>query len=329
MQRRDGPLPVKPVTAPPSTGPGTAVDSHFDDLLADSPRRRSPRARRRAPSRGEIVLLMLLCGFGLLALARALSLQPTLDARWGVTAADVVELVSSPLPELRGFAGVTLLNLVDDQGRALVADAELLNRMPRWTVGDAQRARQAEVQLQLHEMLRHGPLRLQFEGGREVRVQTAPRGLTGLGPLFWLLGAVAMALVAVAASVLRLHASPRNLPYALIGLAQAANLLLVAVETLPGLGLPAAYVSGYLRTVPPPGKARLEGADATHAWVDLWCGEADGWIGFDPTNALVVAEDHIILAIGRDYSDVAPIGGIVLGPGEQTIKVGVDVIPEA
>ena len=239
MQRRDGPLPVKPVTAPPSTEPRAAVDSNFDDLLADSQRRRTRRARRGAPRRGEIVLLMLLCGLGLLVLARALSLQPTLDARWRVTAPDVVELVSSPLPELRGFAGVTLLNLVDDQGRALVADAELLNRMPRWTVGDAQRARQAEVQLQLHEMLRHGPLTLQFEGGREVRVQTAPRGLTGLGPLFWLLGAVAMALVAVAASVLRLHASPRNLPYALIGLAQAANLLIVAIETLPGLGLPA------------------------------------------------------------------------------------------
>ena len=103
----------------------------------------------------------------------------------------------------------------------------------------------------------------------------------------------------------------------------------IMIAGLKGLGLPAAYVSGYLRTVPPPGKPRLEGADATHAWVDLWCGEAQGWVGFDPTNALVVAEDHIILAIGRDYADVAPIGGIVLGPGEQKIKVGVDVIPQA
>jgi transglutaminase-like putative cysteine protease len=102
----------------------------------------------------------------------------------------------------------------------------------------------------------------------------------------------------------------------------------IMIAGLKGLGMPAAYVSGYLRTVPPPGKPRLEGADATHAWVNLWCGEAVGWIGFDPTNALVVAEDHIILAIGRDYADVAPIGGVVLGPGEQKIKVGVDVIPQ-
>jgi transglutaminase-like putative cysteine protease len=92
--------------------------------------------------------------------------------------------------------------------------------------------------------------------------------------------------------------------------------------------LPAAYVSGYLRTIPPPGKPRLEGADATHAWVDLWCGNGLGWVGFDPTNALIVAGDHIVLAIGRDYADVAPMGGVVLGPGEQTIDVAVDVVPD-
>jgi transglutaminase-like putative cysteine protease len=102
----------------------------------------------------------------------------------------------------------------------------------------------------------------------------------------------------------------------------------IMIAGLKGLGLPAAYVSGYLRTVPPPGKPRLEGADATHAWVKLWCGPDAGWIGFDPTNALVVAGDHIELALGRDYADVAPIGGVVLGPGEQKIKVGVDVVPD-
>jgi transglutaminase-like putative cysteine protease len=95
-----------------------------------------------------------------------------------------------------------------------------------------------------------------------------------------------------------------------------------------GLGLPAAYVSGYLRTLPAPGKARLEGADATHAWVSLWCGQVQGWVGFDPTNALLVQDDHIVLASGRDYSDVAPIDGIILVPGVQTLKVEVDVIPQ-
>jgi transglutaminase-like putative cysteine protease len=98
---------------------------------------------------------------------------------------------------------------------------------------------------------------------------------------------------------------------------------------LRGLGLPAAYVSGYLRTRPPPGRPRLEGADATHAWVRLWCGETTGWVGFDPTNDLIVENDHIVLAIGRDYADVAPIDGIILAPGEQTLKVEVDVAPES
>lgn len=97
---------------------------------------------------------------------------------------------------------------------------------------------------------------------------------------------------------------------------------------LKGLGLPAAYVSGYLRTIPPPGRPRLEGADATHAWVAVWCGENRGWIGFDPTNAVMVENDHIVLAMGRDYSDIAPIDGVILAPGVQKLKVEVDVIPD-
>ncbi len=97
---------------------------------------------------------------------------------------------------------------------------------------------------------------------------------------------------------------------------------------LHGLGLPVRYVSGYLRTTPPPGRPRLAGTDATHAWVSLWCGEESGWIGFDPTNNIMVQDDHVVLASGRDYSDVAPIDGIILAPGKQTLKVEVDVIPQ-
>jgi transglutaminase-like putative cysteine protease len=96
---------------------------------------------------------------------------------------------------------------------------------------------------------------------------------------------------------------------------------------LRGLGLSAAYVSGYLRTVPPPGRPRLEGADATHAWVRLWCGEARGWIGFDPTNAIYAENDHVTLMVGRDAADTAPIEGVLLASGDQTLKVEVDVEP--
>jgi transglutaminase-like putative cysteine protease len=102
----------------------------------------------------------------------------------------------------------------------------------------------------------------------------------------------------------------------------------IMISGLRGLGLPAAYVSGYLRTVPRSGAARLEGADAMHAWVMVWCGNA-GWWGLDPTNALIASDDHVVLAIGRDYADAAPIGGVMLGSGQQRLNTAVDVIPVA
>ncbi|GJD59339.1 transglutaminase family protein [Methylobacterium dankookense] len=100
----------------------------------------------------------------------------------------------------------------------------------------------------------------------------------------------------------------------------------VMIAGLRGMGLPAAYVSGYLRTTPPPGRPRLRGADASHAWVAVWCGNA--WLGLDPTNDVAVRDDHIVVARGRDYGDVAPIDGIVAGSGRQKLKVEVDVIPD-
>lgn len=102
----------------------------------------------------------------------------------------------------------------------------------------------------------------------------------------------------------------------------------IMITGLRGLGVPTAYVSGYLRTIPPEGRPRLEGADATHAWIAVWCGEDTGWIGFDPTNDILAADDHIVLAKGRDYADVAPIDGVILAGGAQTLTVEVDVIPE-
>jgi transglutaminase-like putative cysteine protease len=101
----------------------------------------------------------------------------------------------------------------------------------------------------------------------------------------------------------------------------------IMISGLRGLGLPAAYVSGYLRTTPWNGAPRLEGSDAMHAWVSVWCGEDVGWFGLDPTNDVVAGDDHIVLAIGRDYSDVAPIDGVVFASGGQKLDVAVSVIP--
>jgi transglutaminase-like putative cysteine protease len=101
----------------------------------------------------------------------------------------------------------------------------------------------------------------------------------------------------------------------------------LAIAGLRALGIPAAYVSGFLRTLPPPGQARLEGADAMHAWVKVWLGEETGWVGFDPTNGVVTAADHVEVAIGRDYADVAPIGGVFITAGPQRSRHSVDVVP--
>jgi len=96
------------------------------------------------------------------------------------------------------------------------------------------------------------------------------------------------------------------------------------IACLRNLGLPARYVSGYIETVPPPGKERLVGADASHAWVAVYFPEI-GWVEFDPTNNLLPSYKHITVAVGRDYQDLAPIKGIVFSSGKQNLTVKVDV----
>lgn len=97
---------------------------------------------------------------------------------------------------------------------------------------------------------------------------------------------------------------------------------------LRSLGLAARYVSGYLLTEPPPGQPRLVGADASHAWLSVWCPRL-GWVDLDPTNDVLPSERHVTLAWGRDYGDVSPLRGVVLGGQEHTLHVGVSVTPAA
>ncbi len=101
----------------------------------------------------------------------------------------------------------------------------------------------------------------------------------------------------------------------------------IMISGLRSLGLPAAYVSGYLRTVQSPSEVKLAGADAMHAWVLAWCGVDAGWIGLDPTNGILAGNDHVVLAIGRDYADVAPMDGVVFASGGQRLEVSVSVTP--
>lgn len=98
----------------------------------------------------------------------------------------------------------------------------------------------------------------------------------------------------------------------------------LGIACLRSLGLPARYVSGYLRTHPPAGQPRRIGADASHAWFRVFC-PGLGWVDFDPTNNVQPAEEHILVAYGRDFDDVSPVAGILTGGGEHSVHVSVDV----
>jgi transglutaminase-like putative cysteine protease len=100
----------------------------------------------------------------------------------------------------------------------------------------------------------------------------------------------------------------------------------LGIACLRSLGLPARYVSGYLRTHPPAGQPRLVGADASHAWFAIFC-PGHGWVDFDPTNNVQPADEHITVAYGRDFGDVSPVAGILTGGGKHDVKVSVDVEP--
>lgn len=99
------------------------------------------------------------------------------------------------------------------------------------------------------------------------------------------------------------------------------------IACLRALGLPARYVSGYLRTSPPAGQVKRRGADQSHAWISCWLGAETGWVDFDPTNNLLVTDEHVTLAWGRDFQDVSPLRGIILGGGRHSLRVNVDLDP--
>ena len=137
----------------------------------------------------------------------------------------------------------------------------------------------------------------------------------------------------------QIHADLRYLPHSTTVATRAADALAqrsgvcqdfahVFIAACRSLGLAARYVSGYLLTRPPEGVTKLVGADASHAWAELWCPE-QGWLALDPTNAIPAGLDHVTLAWGRDYADVAPLRGVLRGGGVATLRVGVSVEPAA
>jgi transglutaminase-like putative cysteine protease len=99
------------------------------------------------------------------------------------------------------------------------------------------------------------------------------------------------------------------------------------VSGLRGIGIPARYTSGYIRTKPPPGQIKRKGADQSHAWVGCWLGPEHGWIDVDPTNGILIRDEHVLLGWGRDFADVSPVRGVILGGGDHSVRVSVDLEP--
>jgi len=237
MSRRDS----HPATNSGAPRHAASAAPDEDDLEVADSGRSAPASQgvrtRRGLRRGDLLALALIGGLCVALLVQALARSPFLDARWRAEGA-ALELASSPRPELAGQGGRHLQRIEGAGGAAIAVDSGLTHPSPRWSVDDAQRIRQERAQQQLAQMLGAGPVSLHFDDGTPVTLTPAPRGWRGVGVLFWLVVAAAMSLLFVTAAVLRAHPHARNLPFAVLSLCQAANLVWIGLETLPGLGLP-------------------------------------------------------------------------------------------
>jgi signal transduction histidine kinase len=227
---------LQPATEPPSAERG---ESTFDaSTLERSLAQRLPPARWIG---WRLRLLLLIALAGCIALGlfiRQLGEIPHLDVLWRVNAAGQLEFVSSGDPALQGLEGRQLLGIAGPDGQVMVLDALALQHASRWLVGDDQRERHASLQAQIGQLLDQPQVRLYFQDGTVAEAHPAARGARGLGAMFWLLAALALVLYVIAMAVVLARPSLRNVIYAAMALCQAGNLLFIAIELLPGLGLP-------------------------------------------------------------------------------------------
>lgn len=186
-----------------------------------------------------LVLATLLGCLGCFSLMRWLAASPHIDATFVPSPQDGLTLLASPLPALEPLAGRTLLAVSGADGRRVEVDAQLLQRSPRWQVDDAGRDRFVAQQERLAAVLAQGAATLEFSDGTRVPLRAPPRGWSGIGLLFWPLAAGALLLYLVGVVVMLARPQLRNLLFMVMALAQAANLFLIAVNLLRGLGLPA------------------------------------------------------------------------------------------
>ena len=235
---------MPPSAAPPSSpadnaelAPDSLIDSRWVDRALGADRRSPPRAR--ADRAGSLLLLGLLAAAAVLLWLRMLAAEPHLPTSWRAGAEGGIVLDASPLAALKPLVGQRAVALLLPDGQRLAPGPAWLNRAPRWIVDDAERAAHLALRDHLGTALQQrAPLTLVFAPDIAVALHPQPRGLGGLGALCWVLSATALALGLAAAVVLMATPGLAAALYAVMGLCQAGNLLLIGAELMPGIGLP-------------------------------------------------------------------------------------------
>jgi signal transduction histidine kinase len=220
----------------------TGADSVFDASTLERTLGQRLHPARWIGWRLRLLLAAALVGsVALFLLIRDLTATAHVDAVWRSNSLGQLELVASNDARLQALEGHQLLGIAGADGAVLVVDALALQRSPRWLIDDAQRARHAQLQDRLAQLFSQPEVRLFFRDGSMVEMKPRPRGVGGLGTLFWLLSALALVLYLIGMVVVLARPSVRNLIYALMALCQCGNLLFIAVEAAPGIGMPAGF----------------------------------------------------------------------------------------
>jgi len=223
------------------SGAPAAADSTFDANALERALGRPLQPVRWMGARLRLLVVLALLGcVGLFLLIRLLAQGPQIDAQWRSNVQGQLELVSSAEPRLRGFEGKAVLGLEID-GRVEPMPALVLQRSPRWLVDDAERARLVTLQERFGRALEQRQLRIVFTDGTVAELTPHPRGVAGLGAMFWLLAALALVLYLIATVVLLVKPNLKNALYAVMSICQAGNLLFIAIEAVPDLGVPAGF----------------------------------------------------------------------------------------
>jgi signal transduction histidine kinase len=231
-------------TSPTWTGlPAGTTESWLDSGLSNRPGNLGPMTARWIGWRLRLLVLCSLIGcLGVLALIRAVSIAPHIDAAWRADPQGRIELVATADPNLRAHTGQVLTGVIGGDSTVVLADALELQRSPRWVIDDGDRERQQSLHEQLSTTLSQDRVKLFFGDGSKAEVQPTARGVTGLPILFWLLSLFGLSLYMVAMVIFLAHPTGRNLVYSVMALCQAGNLLFIAVETTLEFGLPAPFV---------------------------------------------------------------------------------------